>query len=284
MRALALLLLLLSTPAMAQVPKVETDIPPIAALVAQVMGDLGTPGMLLDKGGDEHDLQLRPSQMRDLNSAQLLVWVGPALTPGLQTALDATPNLQSLTLLDDPVTKQIDYTEGGQNPHAWLDPTNASAWAGLIADRLAMLDPENAATYKANAAAAQTHIAELDADIARQLAALTQTFVTYHDAYGYFTNHYNLTSAGGLAAGDAAPPGAASLSDLRAKATDGTIACAFPEAQHDPALIVNLAEGTSVFIGPPLDPVGSTLDPTPQAYATLLTNLTKALLTCADRP
>ena len=55
MRALVLFLLL-SSPALADVPQVQTDIPPVAALVAQVMGDLGTPGVLLDKGGDEHDM------------------------------------------------------------------------------------------------------------------------------------------------------------------------------------------------------------------------------------
>lgn len=283
MRALALFLLLTS-PASADVPRVETDIPPVAALVAQVMGDLGTPGMLLDKGGDEHDLHLRPSQMRDLSGAQLLVWVGPALTPGLDAALHAAPDLQSLALLDDPATKRFDYADGGVNPHAWLDPVNASAWVGLIATRLTALDPAHVATYAANAAAAQAGIATLDADLARRLAPLTQGFVTYHDAYGYFAQHYRLPYAGGVAAGDAAPPGAARLSDLHALAAEGRIACAFPEVQHDPALITNLAEGTALFTGPPLDPVGATLDPGPQAYATLMTALTDALLTCVNRP
>ena len=283
MRALVLLLAM-SSSALADVPQVQTDIPPVAALVAQVMGDLGAPGVLLDKGGDEHDMQLRPSQMRALSASQLLVWVGPELTPGLDTARAAVPDLQSLALFDDPATLRLPYADGAPNPHAWLAPTNASLWLGLIAQRLSAIDPENAATYAANAATAQAQIAAMDGDIARQLAPLTQTFVTYHDAYGYFTDHYHLHSAGGLAAGDAAPPGAARLSDLRAQAEQGQIACAFPEAQHDPALITNLAAGTNLFIGAPLDPVGSTLDPSPQAYATLMTNLTQSLLTCANKP
>ncbi len=282
MRVIALILM--TTPAFAKVPTVETDIPPVAALVAQVMGDLGTPGMLLDKGGDEHDLQLRPSQMRALNAAQLLVWVGPDLTPGLDEARASAPNLASLALLDDPATHRIDYSDGGVNPHAWLDPTNAYAWAGLIADRLGQLDPENAATYHANATAAQADIANLDTTLAARLAPLKRPFVTYHDAYGYLTQHYHLPFAGGLAAGDAAPPGAARLSDLHDQAASGAIACAFPEVQHDPALITNLASGTRLFIGPALDPVGSSLDPGPQAYATLMTTLTDALLTCANQP
>ena len=283
MRALVLVLVL-STPAFAKVPQVQTDIPPVAALVAQVMGDLGRPEVLLDKGGDEHDLALRPSQMRALNDAQLLVWVGPALTPGLDSARQSAPNLESLALFDDPATQRQVYSDGGANPHAWLDPTNASLWLGLIAQRLSALDPDHAATYAANAAAGQAQIAALDAELAQKLAPLTQTFVTYHDAYGYFTAHYHLNSAGGLAAGDAAPPGAARLSALRVQVEQDQILCAFPEAQHDPALISNLAEGTALFIGPPLDPVGSSLDPTPMAYAQLLTNLTQSLLTCANKP
>lgn len=283
MRALVLLLALTS-PAMADVPQVQTDVPPVAALVAQVMGDLGAPGVLLDKGGDEHDMQLRPSQMRALTKAQLLVWVGPELTPGLDTARQSAPDLQSLALFDDPATLRKTYADGGTNPHAWLDPDNASLWLGLIAQRLSTLDPANAPTYKANAAMAQTQIAALDAALGQRLAPLSQTFVTYHDAYGYFTDHYHLSFAGGLAAGDAAPPGAARLSALRARVEHGQIACAFPEAQHDPALISNLAEGTALFIGPPLDPVGSTLDPDAHAYTALMTALTQSLLTCANKP
>ena len=51
-----------ATPALAEVPQVVTDIPPVHSLVAQVMGDLGQPELLLAKGADEHDFQLRPSQ------------------------------------------------------------------------------------------------------------------------------------------------------------------------------------------------------------------------------
>ena len=282
MRVLSVIFSLLAAPALAEVPKVETDIPPVAALVAQVMAGLGTPGMLLEKGGDEHDMQLRPSQMRDLSNAQLLIWVGPQLTPGLDQARASVQGLQSLALLDDPRTLRQDYAGGGLNPHAWLDPTNASLWVDLISKRLEGLDPDNAATYRANAAAAQARIAALDAGLAARLGALKRPFVTYHDAYGYFAGHYHLPYLGGLAAGDAAPPGAARIAALHEAAVSGAIRCAFPEAQHDPALITNLAQGTELFAGPALDPVGSTLDPGPDAYDVLLTDLATALLTCAS--
>ena len=58
---ISLLLTSLALPAWAQVPQVVTDIPPVQALTAQVMGTLGTPVLLLAKGADEHDFALRPS-------------------------------------------------------------------------------------------------------------------------------------------------------------------------------------------------------------------------------
>jgi zinc transport system substrate-binding protein len=74
--------------AQAEVPTVVTDIAPVHALVAQVMGDLGAPVLLLDRGADPHSFQLRPSQAAALSAADIVFWVGPELTPWLDRALE----------------------------------------------------------------------------------------------------------------------------------------------------------------------------------------------------
>jgi len=277
MRLILPLLTVLTFPATAEVPRVMTDIPPVQALAAQVMGTLGTPGMFLDKGGDEHDLQLRPSQMRALAGAGLVIWVGQELTPGLADALSAA-GVEALALLDQPATRRIDYAGGGVNPHAWLDPVNAKVWTGLIAERLAALDPGNAAIYRANAVGAIEGLDALDTQIAAGLAPLAgKPFLGWHDAYAYFAKAYQLSYLGGLSEGDAAPPGAARLSEVAALAAKGGVACAFPEAQHDPAMIAALGP---VKLGAALDPVGSLQDPGPDAYARLMQALAKGLTDC----
>ena len=63
---LALALSLSAAAASAEVPDVVADTAVTYALVATVMGDLGTPTLLLDLGADAHDYQLRPSQARAL--------------------------------------------------------------------------------------------------------------------------------------------------------------------------------------------------------------------------
>lgn len=274
----------LTLPALADVPRVVTDIPPVHALVSLVMGDLGQPVLLLDRGASEHDFQLRPSQAGDIADAGLIVWVGPDLTPWLDRAIGSLgASVPTLALLRNEETDTEDYDDhSGIDPHAWLDPENAEDWVHLIADRLASLDPANAATYAANARAAEQSIEALDDEIERLLAPAKATpLIMAHDAYGYFADHYDLTLAGAVAIGDATAPGAARIADLQGRVTQS--ACLFPEPQHDPAQLTQLAEATGAKLGGPLDPVGSALTAGPDAYATLMRGMAQTIADCAAR-
>lgn len=94
------LLILLSSPAMAEPPRIVTDIAPIQALVAEVTGDLAAPSVLMTTDTDPHTFQLRPSQARILAAADVMIWVGPALTPWLSESLhNMAPDARSLSLM-----------------------------------------------------------------------------------------------------------------------------------------------------------------------------------------
>jgi zinc transport system substrate-binding protein len=288
-------------PVFAEVPRVVTDIPPVHAIVAQVMGDLGMPTLLLTKGADEHDFALSPSQARAVAKAELVVWIGPELSPWLDRALAASGDSSATVTLmgaEGTVTRayraeaEHDHQaeEGGHDahdhegvdPHVWLDPVNAERWLPLIAEQLSRLDPHNAATYAANAATVADDIRTLDAEVAAILApAKDKPIVLFHDAYGYFADHYGLTIAGTVALGDATSPGALRLSELRGRMEGGEVLCVFPEVQHDPALVVQMAEGTGVRIGGALDPVGSSLNAGPGAYAALMRGIAQTIADCA---
>lgn len=290
-------LLLTSTVAWAEVPQVVTDIPPVHSLTAAVMGDLGVPVLLLDRGASPHNFQFRPSQMRDVQSADLVIWVGPTLTPWLAKPLQARPEGAAvLGLLDTPGTHLLDFaSEGGAghdhaenghdhkglDPHAWLDPANGKLWLAVIAAELTRLDPDNAASYSANAAIAAAAIDAADSQAQALLAPVKdRPFFTFHDAYGYFTAHFGLTIAGTVALGDASAPGARRLVELRETIAKGPASCLFPEAQHDPALAAQMAEETGITLGEPLDPVGSSLVPGPDLYPQLILSLAETIAAC----
>lgn len=301
-------------PAAAEVPRVMTDLPAVHSLAAQVMAGVGEPVLLLDRGANAHSFQLRPSQAAALSDADLVIWIGPEMTPWLDRALDGlSGDAARLTLLDAPETftrgfgeeGEADHDHGhghddhaaegttadddhgahdGVDPHAWLDPANAMVWADLMAAELGRLDPANAAAYSANAATAKAGIAALDAEIAATLAPLhDRPFVVFHDAYGYFTSHYGLAPLGAIALGDATSPGAARLSALQASIGAAGEICLFPEVQHNPALVGQMAEASGARIGAALDPSGSALDPGAGAYAQLLRKMALALKECLDQ-
>jgi zinc transport system substrate-binding protein len=306
-------------PAAAEVPRVVTDIPPVQALVAQAMGDLGQPVLLLDRGADAHSFQLRPSQAATVAKADLVVWIGPEMTPWLDRAVDGlAADVAQLRLLEaegiylrsygdgakavpddhadgaghdhaadsaaeDDHGHGHDHAHEGVDPHAWLDPGNARVWLSVIAGELARLDPANAATYQANAAQAKAEIAALDARLDAALAPVRdKPFAVFHDAYGYFADHYGLTIAGAVAPGDAAPPGAAHLAGLQASLEQAL--CIFPETQHDPKMVETIAADTGLRIGGVLDPEGAGMEPGPQPYAAVLTGLADTLIACLDQP
>lgn len=102
-----------SAPAAADVPKVIADTPVVHSLAAQVMAGLGTPDLVLDRGADPHSFQLRPSQARALAAADLVLWVGPELTPWLERAMAGLrPRGSVLALLAAEGTLRRAYGDG----------------------------------------------------------------------------------------------------------------------------------------------------------------------------
>lgn len=291
--------LLSATAATAEVPQVVTDMPITQSLVAGVMGDLGTPEVIVTSGADPHDYQLRPSQARALAGAHVVFWVGPEMTPWLSGPLEASGAATRVELLAVAGThlRHFDEAEAdhdnhdhaddnghdhsGTDPHAWLDPDNARTWLAAIAEVLAGADPDNATTYRANADIAAQAIADLDVSLKQRAGALTKSIVVSHDAYGYLAEHYGLTIAGSLSEGDAARPGAARVSALRQLLDSGNVACVFPEAGHDPKPLAVLTDGTPAKLGAPLDPAGLDLETGPDLYRAVLGDLIEKITACA---
>jgi zinc transport system substrate-binding protein len=109
---------LAALPAAAQTPNVVTDIAPVASLTAHVMGDLGTPRNLIKPGASPHDYALRPSDARALRDADVVFWIGGALTPWLEAPLETlSKNAEHVSLLNAEATKLIEPRDLGHDHH-----------------------------------------------------------------------------------------------------------------------------------------------------------------------
>ena len=291
----ALLLALAAAPA-AAAPRVAVDIAPVASIAAAVMAGLGAPEPILPPGASPHGYALRPSEAARLQDAEIVVWVGPALTPWLADPIDAlAPGARLVTLADLPgltllpparrtrCSSQHEHEhshedgEAAIDPHLWLDPNNGAAIATGLATALGEADPANADAYAANARAFAAEMETLSAGIADTLAPVRdRRFIVFHDAYQYFEHRFDLPAAASVALQDGVSPGAARVRELRELMRAEDVACAFAEPQFEPRLLATLTEGTDVRTAT-LDPLGAGLAPGPSLYPELLTNL-------ADKP
>lgn len=297
-------LLALAVPAVAraEVPRVVVTIKPIHSLVAAVMGDLGTPALIVKGAASAHTYSLKPSDAEALEQADLVVWTGHGLELFLVDALDtlaadarvvelaAVPGIELLpTREGGPFEPHEDDAEGaaradaGQQEadmHFWLDPANAATLAAAVAEALAAADPEHAAVYRANARAFGDDLAALTAELDTALAGVKdRAFIVFHDAYQYFEHRFGLTVAGSVTVTPDAMPGARRVNELREKIVQSGAGCVFAEPQFEPAIVAAIVEGTGAKAGE-LDPEGANLAEGPGLYRQLLTNLATGLNGC----
>ena len=290
--------LLAAAPALADPLQVVVDMPVTGSLVQQVMGEGAQVQVLLPQGASAHHHQMRPSDAHGLQNAGLLVWTGPELTPWLdRSAASLAGEAEQLRLLDVPGTQlrsydgdhdhdhshdhDHDHDHGGTDPHAWLDPANARLWLTTIAEVLGKADPDNAALYARNAKASVQRIAAMDADLQARLAPYKDaSLVVFHDAYGYFTDHYGLRPAIAVSLGDASMPSAGRLAAIREEIATTNATCAFPEYASDPKLVQTAIEGTGVRMGKELSPEGGATAAGSDLYIDLMTGLADTIVSC----
>ncbi|KUJ76150.1 hypothetical protein AVO45_12595 [Ruegeria marisrubri] len=294
----------------ADVPRVATDIAPVHSLVSQVMEGVGAPDLILRPGASPHDYALRPSEARALQSADIVVWVGEALTPWMSKPLESlSPDAQKLELMEvegtvlhdfrdlseqeeehgreedhhehDEHTDAHGHDHEGADPHVWLDPANARVWLTHIADALSELDPDNAPLYRKNAQAARDRLAGLEGDLAKRLSAMQGVgYISFHDAYQYFEKRFALEPVGTISLSDASTPGPARLAALRDRVAGSGVRCAFSEPQFDTRLFQAAIDGEPVKTYE-LDPLGVGLEPGAGLYPALLEKMAASFEACA---
>ncbi|PRY94834.1 zinc transport system substrate-binding protein [Hasllibacter halocynthiae] len=296
---LALSLAVLASPAVADAPAVVADIPPVHSLVAAVMEGRGAPALLLTGAADPHSHSLRPSEATALEEANLVVLMGEALTPWIGGPLSAlAPDALRLELLDvegldlieveDPHDGEEGHAHGAEehdeddhggdhsghdhgplDPHAWLDPETAAAFAAEIAARLSEIDPDGRPTYEANR---DSFVAA--AEVLTPPAVDARPWIAGHDAYAYASRWVGAPAAGAVMDVDNLAPGAARLRELSAIA--GEAACVIAPPDADARLLA--AAGNLPVVT--LDPLGRAHEPGPALWPALMADVSAAFEEC----
>lgn len=172
------------------------------------------------------------------------------------------------------------HAHGAFDAHIWLDPENAKAMVSEIAEALSEADPDNAATYEANAAKTVERLETMRADIDTRLAPLRgKGFIVFHDGYQYFEKRFGVTASGSITVSPEVMPGAERVAEIKARIGDLGAACVFAEPQFEPKLIQVVTEGTDARSGV-LDPLGAELADGPDLYFGLIDGLASSMEQC----
>jgi len=204
--------------------RIAATVAPVHSLVAMVSAGIAEPTLIIRPGASPHDYALKPSEVRSLDEADVVFWVGESLEPWMAKAVTTLAgDAEVIELGEVDGIEKLAFREGGiwqdhghheeaedthdhagdVDPHLWLDPDNALVWLSAIADRLADTDPVHAEDYRQNAQDAALEIETTVSEIKTLLQPISERpYVVFHDAYQYFEHRFGLHPLGAVSLGD----------------------------------------------------------------------------------
>lgn len=177
--------------------KVLTTFTVLADMAQNVAGDKLRVESITRIGAEIHGYEPTPSDLTKAQDADLLLYNGMNLERWFEQFLGNLDDVPAVILTEgiEPIAiAEGPYTDK-PNPHTWMSPKNALIYVENIRQAFVELDPENAATYNANAVAYSEKLKEIDQQLRDDLAqvpANQRILVSCEGAFSYLTRDYGM--------------------------------------------------------------------------------------------
>lgn len=276
---------------------VLTSLRPVGLIAAAIADGVTDTQILLPDGASPHDYALKPSDLKKIRSADLVIWVGPELETFLQKPLAAVPAQKQIVISeleqvrpfllknneDDDHDDDGHHHHGVYNMHLWLSPDIARQTAQVVYNKLLESYPDKKSALDVNLRKFNGQLTETEKNITQQLAPVkNKGYFVFHDAYGYFEKRFDLSPSGHFTINPEISPGAQTLSNIKLKLAEQDALCVFAEPQFRPAVITAVAKGTNAKMGV-LDPLGSGIAVGRDGYIEFLSRLSTQYASCLEK-
>lgn len=247
-------LLLSAGPAAARTLDVVASFTVLADVVREIGGDHVRVKSFVPPNGDPHEFEPSPSDARALKSADLAFVSGDGLETWFKR-LAKGAGYKGEPIVASNGVKTYKMEEDGKtvvDPHVWNNPLNVVVWAGNIEKALAAADPEDAAAFKANAAAYVDKLKAADAYAREKIDATPKErrkILTSHDAFGYFGREYGVTFLAPVGFSTETEASAAAVAKLIEQIKREHVAVYFFENSNDKRLVQQIAAATGAEPG-----------------------------------
>ena len=239
-----------------QKPKVISTSTIIADLTARVGGEEIDHQDILKPGDDPHVYEPVPADSVALEKADLILYNGYNLEPGLIKMINSTAVKAKKVAVGEAITPLQLEKEGQKvpDPHVWGSAKNGIIMVKKIRDQLIELSPEDKEIFTENAAQLIAELENLDRWIAAAIETIPPSqrqLVTTHDAFQYYAHAYGLKVAGTLIGiSTEEQPSAQTVKNLADAIKNLRVAAIFAETTINPALITTVAEEAGVKLAP----------------------------------
>lgn len=177
--------------------KVVTTFTVLADMAENVAGEAAEVVSVTKPGAEIHGYEPTPRDLVGAQDADLILWNGMNLELWFEQFLRNLGDVPSVTLTDgiEPIPIAEGAYEGKPNPHAWMGLDNAIVYIDNIAAAFAQHDPDNAATYEANAAAYKDELRATLEPLRETVAEIAEDqrwLVTCEGAFSYLARDFGL--------------------------------------------------------------------------------------------
>lgn len=237
------------------------------AAIAQAVGGAHVRVQSLTRGtADPHFAEPRPSMIRAVRDADLLLvvgadleagWLSPLLQqarnahvlPGAAGYLDLSTTVTLRDIPVGPLTRAMGHVHARGNPHYWLNPENGLAIAAAIATRLGELDPNHAADYRANQEAFAGALRRRIPVWRQALAPLKdKPVIAYHASFVYLAEAFGFRIVAEVEPKPGIPPSPAHLRALVERIRTQDIRLLIMEPFYERRSATYLAEQTGIKV------------------------------------
>ncbi len=260
-----------------QRPLILTSIYPYELLVQQFVGDAIEVKSLIPPGASVHGFSPQPSDLKNLNRADLVISNGMGLEAPFAQSLKQLGDKELLVsnLLRDMIAldslKQVrdqlihaheedGHQHLGADPHLWTSANMMLKLSGKLKNELAERFPDYAPLINHNYLIIRQELTDLHEEILHERAGFQDpAILTYHNSFHYFCSDYGVKAVGWVQSSPGKEPGARELTELGRKIQEHRVKVIVIEPQQNPKSAEVLAREYNLELQM-LDPLGSTLE------------------------
>lgn len=197
---------------------------------------------LVPEDRDPHTYELRPSEIKEIEEASIVVINGLGLEGGMGRLFSAS---QKVIM----ATRNVASILG--DPHAWHDVERAQKYVEEIRDQLSFYDPIHKKLYALNAKIYLHKLKGLHAKIKKQFEEIPQgkrLVITTHDAFAYYGKAYQVQFLSPIGLNTQEEPSAVKILGLIKLIKEKKIKALFLENLASSKVIQQIANETGVSV------------------------------------